>query len=60
MEVQVIKNDVSPNLEELELEYVASLNERQHRAYLIAQSHLGSLFTVHKTNGFLQWMASRK
>jgi hypothetical protein len=44
----------------LENEYVNSLTPIEHQAYLIAKSHLGSLFTVSKTNGFIRWMKENK
>ena len=37
-----------------------SLNEKEKRAFHIAQNHLGSLFTVEKTNGFLKWKEKQK
>lgn len=36
-------------------QYIASLTPKEHQAYLIAKDHLGSLFNVTKTNGFLAW-----
>jgi hypothetical protein len=37
-----------------------SLNEKEKQAFHIAQNHLGSLFTVEKTNGFLKWKQTQK
>ena len=37
-----------------------SLNEKEKQAFHIAQNHLGSLFTVEKTNGFLKWKETQK
>ena len=37
-----------------------SLNEKEKQAFHIAQNHLGSLFTVEKTNGFLKWKEKQK
>ena len=36
-------------------QYVASLTEKERAAYSIAKSHLGSSFSMEKSNGFLQW-----
>ena len=44
----------------LENEYVNHLTPIEHQAYLIAKNHLGSLFTVSKTNGFIRWMNEKK
>lgn len=41
-------------------EYVASLTAKEKQAYEIAKSHLGSLFNIEKTNGFLQWKKTRE
>lgn len=35
--------------------YLQSLSEKEHKAYLIAKSHLGSSFQLEKSNGFLKW-----
>lgn len=40
----------------IEEEYLKSLTEKEYQAYLIAKNHLGSLFTISKTSGFLKWM----
>jgi hypothetical protein len=42
------------NLEK-EQEYINSLTEKEKKALKIAKEHLGSLFTLNKTAGFLQW-----
>ena len=38
-----------------EEEYILSMSEKERKAYEIAKDHLGSLFTLHKTAGFIQW-----
>ena len=43
----------------IEKEYLESLTEKEKHAYKIAKEHLGSLFTLEKTAGFLQWKAQR-
>jgi len=35
--------------------YLESLNEKEYKAYLIAQSHLGMSFQLEKSNGFKKW-----
>jgi hypothetical protein len=39
--------------------YVGSLSDKEKKAYLIASSHLGSSFSLEKSNGFLKWKTSR-
>ena len=43
------------SLMEKEQEYITSLTEKEKKALQIAKEHLGSLFTLDKTAGFLQW-----
>ena len=38
-----------------EQEYINSLSEKEKKALEIAKNHLGSLFTLYKTAGFIQW-----
>ena len=35
--------------------YIISMTEKERKAYEIAKTHLGSLFTLDKTAGFIQW-----
>jgi len=35
--------------------YIVSMTEKERKAYEIAKTHLGSLFTLDKTAGFIQW-----
>jgi len=42
-------------MSELEKEYINSLSEKEKKALEIAKTHLGSLFTLNKTTGFIQW-----
>jgi hypothetical protein len=39
----------------IETEYVASLSDKERQAYEVAKAHLGTLFDVENTNGFLMW-----
>jgi hypothetical protein len=40
-------------------EYLNSLTEMELIAYNIAKSHLGSLFSLEKSNHFLEWLKLR-
>jgi hypothetical protein len=46
---------VEPSASNISQEYFDSLSEKEKKAFLIAESHLGSLFTVEKTAGFIKW-----
>ena len=35
--------------------YLDSMTEKERKSYEIAKNHLGSLFTLYKTAGFIQW-----
>lgn len=43
--------------EQLEETFIKSLDEKELMAYNIAKSHLGSLFSLSKSNAFLEWKA---
>ena len=43
------------NLSTEEEKYILSMTEKERKSYEIAKTHLGSLFTLHKTAGFIQW-----
>jgi len=38
--------------------YIQSLTEKEHKAYLIAQSHLMTSFSLKKSNGYLNYIYS--
>jgi hypothetical protein len=40
-------------------EYLRSLDEMELIAYNIAKSHLGTLFSVEKSNHYLEWLKGR-
>ena len=40
-------------------QYLASLSEKEMKAYLIAKSHLGMSFSLEKSAGFLEWYKSK-
>jgi hypothetical protein len=41
-------------------QYISSLSEKECKAFHIAKQHLGTLFTVEKTAGYLQWKKSQE
>jgi hypothetical protein len=40
--------------------YYESLSPKEQHAFDIAKEHLGSLFDVSKTNGFIEWKKKQK
>lgn len=42
------------------IEYISHLSEIEKKAYKIAYSHLGSSFNVVKSNGYNDWLKTRK
>lgn len=48
------------NNEHLINEFLASLDEKELIAYNIAKSHLGTLFSLDKSNAYLEWLAQSK
>lgn len=44
--------------QQLQEEYLSSLNEKEIKAYHIAKSHLGMSFDLRKSNGFLEYVQS--
>ena len=49
----------SPTKEDLGKEFLDSLNEKERMAYDIAKSHLGTMFSLDKSNAFLEWVKER-
>ena len=41
-------------------EYLKSLDEKELIAYNIAKGHLGTLFTLEKSNHYLEWLQAKK
>lgn len=39
-------------------QYLESLTPKEKQAYEIAKSYLGTLFTLEKTTGYINWMKS--
>jgi len=47
-------------LSESEKLYLETLSEKEKKAYHIAKSHLGTSFTLEKSNGYLKFKKSKK
>ena len=47
--------DNKENKDQQQEKYIQSLSEREHKAYLIAKSHLGSSFDLEKSIGYMEW-----
>jgi hypothetical protein len=43
----------------LKQEYLASLDDKEMIAYNIAKGLMGTLFTLEKSNHYLEWLQSR-
>jgi hypothetical protein len=41
----------------LEQQFLESLDEKELIAYNIAKSHLGTLFSLNKSNAYLEWLS---
>jgi hypothetical protein len=42
------------------IEYISHLSDIEKKAYKIAYNHLGSSFNVVKSNGYNDWLKTRK
>ena len=42
------------------IEYITHLSDLEKKAYKIAHNHLGSSFNVFKSNGYNEWLKTRK
>lgn len=42
------------------IEYITHLSDLEKKAYKIAHNHLGSSFNVFKSNGYNDWLKTRK
>ena len=51
-----VEEPIAPDLCE---EYLQSLSEKELQGYHIAKSHLGSSFSLIKSNGFIKWKSKR-
>ena len=53
------KNALQGSAETLKQEYLASLDDKETIAYNIAKGLLGTLFTLEKSNHYLEWLQVR-
>lgn len=53
--ISVFKEEEREPQDVLEEKYIQSLCKKNKQAYLIAKEHLGSSFSLEKSNGFLKW-----
>jgi hypothetical protein len=60
LELPVTFEKYSPEVQELVINYIKSLNKIERQAYTIGKSHLGSSFNVFKSNGFVDWTKNNK
>ena len=44
----------------LEQQFLESLDEKELIAYNIAKSHLGTLFSLNKSNAYLEWLQKHR
>lgn len=49
------QNKLPDSLQKLVDEFIGSMSAKEHKAYLIAQSHLGLSFQIEKSIGFIKW-----
>lgn len=55
----VVIGTVQGSAETLRHEYLASLDDKETIAYNIAKGLLGTLFTLEKSNHYLEWLQTR-
>lgn len=48
------------NTQKLIVDYLNQLTNIEMKAYKIAKSHLGSSFNLVKSNGFCEWLKTKK
>lgn len=58
--VPAIVKTYSPELQQEVFDYLSSLDELNRKGYEIAFHHLGTSFSITRSNGFKQWKASQK
>ncbi len=55
---QTLQGSVGPD-SSLKQEYLASLDDKEMIAYNIAKGLMGTLFTLEKSNHYLEWLQTR-
>ena len=46
-------------MKSMQEQYLESLSPKEKQAYEIARSYLGTLFTLEKTTGYINWIKSK-
>ena len=59
MTIQESESTLSTEKEITIQNYLAHMNEREKKAYLIALHHLGTSFNIYKSNGFKEWLKKK-
>jgi hypothetical protein len=60
LQLPVTFEKYSPEVQELVINYIKSLDKIERQAYTIGKSHLGSSFNLLKSNGFVDWAKNNK
>lgn len=55
----ISKSDLQGSVGTLKQEYLASLDDKETIAYNIAKGLMGTLFTLEKSNHYLEWLETR-
>lgn len=53
-------NSYSPDIKSSLKEYINQLSDVEKKACMIAKEHLGSSFNIIKSNGYNDWLKSKK
>ena len=56
MEEEKEKEPLVTAAKSIEETFLSTLDEKELMAYNIAKSHLGTLFSLDKSNAFLEWL----
>ena len=49
------ENNVIVNIDNVD-KYISQLSVTEKKAFVIAQTHLGTSFHIQKSNGYIQWL----
>ena len=60
LQLPVTFEKYSPEVQELVINYIKSLDKIERQAYTIGKSHLCSSFNLLKSNGFVDWAKNNK
>jgi hypothetical protein len=59
MEEEKEKEPLVTAAKSIEETFLSTLDEKELMAYNIAKSHLGTLFSLDKSNAFLEWLKNK-